>query len=153
MPFLFKDYIYPMAWHGGVKNLDLMDKLTLELTIWFPFTANENGSMNLTNVTMNLMSDFEIDLNNQVYAVKWGDNTPDQDTVSQADNPDKHVHVYIGGTNQSSREKTYIVECYGYNFTKYYPIEYIIGNFDAGTGYKYRVREVSHRARRKYIQD
>ena len=81
MPFLFKDYIRPIAWHGGTKNLDLMDKLTLELTIWFPFTANENGSMNLTNVTMNLMSDLEIDLNNQVYAVKWGDNTPDQDTV------------------------------------------------------------------------
>lgn len=153
MPFLFKDYIRPVVWHGGMKNLDLMDKLTLELHLWFPYTSNPDNTMNLTNVTLNLMSDFEIDMNNQVYAVIWGDNTPDQSTVSQADNPEKHTHVYIGGTNQTSRDKTYTIECYGYNFSKFYELDAIIGNFEAGTGYRYHVREVSRRARRKYIQD
>lgn len=153
MPFLFKDYIRPIVWHGGMKNLDLMDKLTIELELFFPFTTNPDGTFNLTNVTLNLLSDLEVDVNNQVYAVKWGDNTPDQDTVSQDHNPEKHVHVYIGGTNQTEKSKKYTIDCYGYNFSKYWPIDYTIGNYDNGTGYRYRVREVSRRARRKILQD
>lgn len=155
MPFLFKDYIRPIVWHGGEKNLDLMDKLTIELELFFPFTVNPDGTFNLTNVTINLLTDLEVDINNQVYAVKWGDNTsPAQDTVSQDYNPNKHIHTYIGGTNQSSKSKTYIIDCYGYNFSKYWGVpRYETGDYNNGIGYKFTAREVSRRARRKILQD
>lgn len=154
MPFLFKDYMRPIVWHGGEKNLDLIDKLTLELKLHFPYTQNVDGTYNLTNVTLNLMNDLQVDINNQVYAVKWGDGTsPAQDTVSQDYNPEKHVHVYIGDTNQSSRVKVFTIECYGYNFSKYWSLFKSIGNASEGLGYRIECREVSRRARRKYIQD
>lgn len=155
MPFLFNDYIRPIVWHGGEKNLDLMDKLVIELVLTFPYVTNPDGTFNLTNVTINLLTDLEVDINNQVYAVKWGDGTsPDQDTVSQDYNPNKHVHTYIGGTNQPSLSKTYLIECYGYNFSKYWDIS--VGSSDnnqQGIGYWCATREVSRRARRKILQD
>lgn len=153
MPFLFKDYIRPIVWHGGMKNLDLMDKLTLSLRLHFPYKRNDDGTYNLTNVTLNLMNDLQVDVNNQVYAVKWGDSTPDQDTVSQDYNPEKHVHVYIGGTNQSNTFKDYTIDCYGYNFSKYWTLQTSIGNASDGLGYRIECREVSRRARRKNLQD
>ena len=152
MPFLFKDYIRPIVWHGGEKNLDLMDKLTLRLELQFPHTVNSDDTVNVSNLTISLMDDLEIDMNNQVYAVNWGDNAPDQNTVSQDYNPAKHIHTYIGGgDNQNSSWKYFTVDCYGYNFSKYYTIDRRVGSGE--NSYRIYCREVSRRARRKILQD
>ncbi len=148
MPFIIDNKIYPVVWHGGMKDLSKIDKITIELTITFPHEGTA-PNMRLTDVTLNLVSDLEVTSTNQVYAVIWGDNRPETDTVSRSDIPAKHVHTYIGGTGQSSFEKTFNVEVYGYNLTKYYPVTKTVGNLEAGTGYKFTAREVSLLVRSK----
>lgn len=147
MPFIKGGYLHKHVYHGGTKDLNKLEKLVLQLRIQFPYTQNADGTYNLTPVTVNLYNDLEIDSTNSVYAVKWGDNDPATDTVSQADNPVKHVHTYAGGSSQSSNTKTFLVEVYGEYITKYYPISREHGNASTGVGYIISAKEVSLRVR------
>lgn len=147
MPFIMDNKIYPVAWHGGAKDLDKIDRLLIELTLHFPYTGDA-GNYTLTPVTLNLSNDLGIEPTNQVYAVKWGEaGNEATDTVSQADNPVKHVHTYLGGSGQTTNVKTFQIEVYGYNLTKYYPIDTQVGT--GNTGYRIITREVSLYVRSK----
>lgn len=143
MPFIMDNKIYPTVWHGGMKDLDKIDRINIELKITFPYNSvSDDGTYVLVPVTVNLMTDLKVSASNQVYAVKWGDNTPQLDTVSQADNPGKHSHTYDGGVNSNSRTITYMVEIYGYNLTHYWGASKDV-NSSSQNGYSISAREVS----------
>lgn len=153
MPFIKNDYVYPIAWHGGMKDLEKLDQQKIKLTIRFPYTTASNGTLTLTPVTVNLATDLGVDTANEVYAVTWGDDTPELDTVSQGVSPAKHVHTYAGGTGFSSRDKVFNIILYGYDIKKFKSINKNVGDVNSGIGYSLSAQEVSRYVRNKGALD
>lgn len=125
MPVLFKEKVYPTGYAGGVLDLNALRKLSINVTIRFPYTANGN-SYDLKPLTVNLLTDIGLSPDAHAYVVKWGDNRPETDTISNSMSPFKHEHTYEPG-NQPTKTMTYTIEVYGDTFPKYWPFDKNVG--------------------------
>lgn len=125
MPVLFKEKVYPTGYAGGILDLNALRKLSINVTIRFPYTANGN-SYDLKPLTVNLLTDIGLSPDAHAYVVKWGDNRPETDTISNSMSPFKHEHTYEPG-NQPTKTMTYTIEVYGDTFPKYWPFDKNVG--------------------------
>lgn len=125
MPVLFKEKVYPTGYAGGVIDLNSLQMLSIKVTIRFPYTVNGNN-YDLKPLTVNLLTDIGLSPDAHAYVVKWGDNRPETDTISNSMSPFKHEHTYEPGT-QPSKTMTYTINVYGDVFGKYWPFDKNVG--------------------------
>lgn len=132
MPVIFKEKVYPTGYAGGIMDLNTLHKLSIKVTIRFPYTDN-GTSFDLKPLTVNLLTDIGLSPDAHAYVVKWGDNRPDTDTISNSMSPFKHEHTYEPG-RQTSKTMTYTIEVYSDTVIKFWPFDKSVGSEPNGFG-------------------
>ena len=126
MPVIFKEKVYPTGYAGGIMDLNTLHKLSIKVTIRFPYTDN-GTSFDLKPLTVNLLTDIGLSPDAHAYVVKWGDNRPDTDTISNSMSPFKHEHTYEPG-RQTSKTMIYTIEVYSDTVIKFWPFDKSVGS-------------------------
>lgn len=125
MPIRFNNDTVDNIFHGGLLDLDSLCEQIISVTIKFPFQGTTNMS-----VTVNLGREIGISSESRPYAVKWGDETPATDTISNEMNAYKHEHTY-SIANGNTHSKTYRVTIYGDHLLPFYGKTYSSGTGDS----------------------
>lgn len=126
MPVIFKEKVYPTGYAGGIMDLNTLHKLSIKVTIRFPY-ADNGTSFDLKPLTVNLLTDIGLSPDVRAYVVKWGDNRPDTDTISNSMSPFKHEHTYEPG-RQTSKTMIYTIEVYSDTVIKFWPFDKSVGS-------------------------
>lgn len=113
MPIVIDGKSYQWAQFGKPLNLNTLSIQEIDVTIEFPHKQNSNGNLDCDPVTVNLLKDIGISPNSKVYCVKWGDNKPETDTISNGFIVYHHKHTYDGSKGTSSYTKTFTITIYG----------------------------------------
>lgn len=113
MPIVIDGKSYQWSQFGKPLNLNTLSVQEIDVTIEFPHKQNSNGNLDCDPVTVNLLKDIGISPNSKVYCVKWGDNKPETDTISNGFIVYHHKHTYDGPKGTSSYTKTFTITIYG----------------------------------------
>lgn len=135
MPIKYNGFFIDNIFHGGLIPLESLCEQVLEVTIKFPFEGTSNKPL-----TVNLGREIGISSESRPYAVKWGDESTDKDTISNDMNAYKHEHTYQIADG-SVHSKTYRVTIYGDHLLPFYGNTFSSG--DGDMNFTVESREVS----------
>ena len=113
MPILINGKTHQWAQFGKPLDLGGFSVQKINVTIEFPHTVNSNNRYDCNPLTVNLLKDIGVSPNSKVYCVKWEDNKPETDTMSNGYIVYRHEHTYEGPRDSATYTKTFTITLYG----------------------------------------
>ena len=113
MPILINGKTHQWAQFGKPLDLGGFSVQKIDVTIEFPHTVNSDNRYDCNPLTVNLLKDIGVSPNSKVYCVKWEDNKPETDTMSNGYIVYRHEHTYEGPRDSATYTKTFTITLYG----------------------------------------
>ena len=113
MPIIINGKTHQWAQFGKPLDLNGFSVQKINVTVEFPHVVNSANRYDCKPLTVNLLKDIGVNPNSRVYCVKWGDDRPETDTMSNGYIVYRHEHTYEGPKDAATYSKTFTITLYG----------------------------------------